>query len=670
LERSVRITKKGFIVNGRRLDFIAGEFHYWRVLRENWERILNRYLEIGIPIVSTYVPWNYHEVGEGVFDFSGETSPQRDLNGFIELVESKGLFLFLRPGPYIYAEWPHGGPPKEAVKYHRFHPEFLRRARQYIEAVCRTSIVPNQATKGGPIFLLQVDNEIDPYPLRWQRQLGIIGEGEFKKWLEMKYHSVDRLNEAWKSSFTTFEEVSPWMDPPGDPKYLNRFSDYREFLQWMMLQIVEKIASLYRTNGVTVPLIVNIYDYYGFHDEVKLSQHVDLVGLDIYLRRRVPWEEFLKLSEWVKRFSAFSIYPISIEFQSGIWEGSLHNTGPIDWIHERFMALSALAMGLKGWNWYMFVCRDNWVSSPINEWGETIKGMFSAMGEVIKIYRELQLQNFRRVTNISLFISPMLLHLRRRNLLNDGSDWRHMFNTLHRYGLDFTFYRPDISRERSELILIPGVPILSKKELSNILKVIEKGSKVVFNPWPPSYTPTGEPLKNPHLIHPISSLRHDRDRPLHANIGGHTFSSLYLYLFHTDNPLKAEVEGFEENSMIELGYRKRLGGGEILTVGAESSRGLLEAILSLLDIHLPVRSLRENIIATLHKSEEEEYLLFIINPLETMETTKVELKIPPGEWAVSRYGGDKDIITVEKSSYLYSEIGPKDVAIYKLTPKS
>ena len=81
-------------------------------------------------------------------------------------------------------------------------------------------------------------------------------------------------------------------------------------------------------------------------------------------------------------------------------------------------------------------------------------------------------------------------------------------------------------------------------------------------------------------------------------------------------------------------------------------------------------SLRENIIATLHKSEEEEYLLFIINPLETMETTKVELKIPPGEWAVSRYGGDRDIITVEKSSYLYSEIEPKDVAIYKLTPKS
>ena len=48
-----------------------------------------------------YVPWNIHETSPGVYDFSG----QQDLESFLGLAQTIGLFVLLRPGPYICAEW-------------------------------------------------------------------------------------------------------------------------------------------------------------------------------------------------------------------------------------------------------------------------------------------------------------------------------------------------------------------------------------------------------------------------------------------------------------------------------------------------------------------------------------------------------------------------------------
>jgi len=67
------------------------------VLRENWESVLKVIKKMGLPLITTYVPWNYHELERRVYGFEGKSSPQRDLKGFLELSKKYGFYVFLRP---------------------------------------------------------------------------------------------------------------------------------------------------------------------------------------------------------------------------------------------------------------------------------------------------------------------------------------------------------------------------------------------------------------------------------------------------------------------------------------------------------------------------------------------------------------------------------------------
>jgi len=97
--------KNGYIVlNGFHKLLLSGEFHYWRHNPYYWEKILDAIKYHGLEFISTYIPWNFHEIGSGEYDFTGKTNPSRDLENFIRLTEKKGFYLILRPGPYIYGE--------------------------------------------------------------------------------------------------------------------------------------------------------------------------------------------------------------------------------------------------------------------------------------------------------------------------------------------------------------------------------------------------------------------------------------------------------------------------------------------------------------------------------------------------------------------------------------
>src|SRR5262245_26025188 len=135
---SVRIDQQRIWVDSESRPLLHGEVHYWRLSPARWSAILDAVGELGLDMVSSYVCWDFHELSPGEFDFSGWTDAQRNLVGFIELVESKGMWLVLRPGPYIYAEWRNSGVPGYAVQYHRAHPGFRRAAEPYMAAVVRS----------------------------------------------------------------------------------------------------------------------------------------------------------------------------------------------------------------------------------------------------------------------------------------------------------------------------------------------------------------------------------------------------------------------------------------------------------------------------------------------------------------------------------------------------
>ena len=118
---------------------------------------------MGLNTVSIYVFWNQHEPREGEFHFSGDA----DIARFVRLAQKEGLWVILRPGPYCCAEWEFGGFPWWLLKQHDLKvrgqdPRFLAAAAAYMKKLGR-QLAPLQITRGGPIILVQVENEYGSY---------------------------------------------------------------------------------------------------------------------------------------------------------------------------------------------------------------------------------------------------------------------------------------------------------------------------------------------------------------------------------------------------------------------------------------------------------------------------------------------------------------------------
>ncbi len=185
---NVSIKRSQIAVGAKEIPLLSGEMHYWRLNPSCWKACLRKIKDMGMNVVSTYVPWAYHEYRRGHFDFTGSTEETRNLKAFLQLTKQEGLWVIIRPGPYIYSEWKNDGVPNYAYRYHRLHPTFLRYAAAYIKKVCSV-IRPFQASfSRGNVILLQADNEIDPWPDIFGGQYGLWGKkGYFQDFIKIHW---------------------------------------------------------------------------------------------------------------------------------------------------------------------------------------------------------------------------------------------------------------------------------------------------------------------------------------------------------------------------------------------------------------------------------------------------------------------------------------------------
>ena len=98
-------------LDGKPFFFLGGAFFYERIPRSQWRASMTRMRELGANTLDLYVPWNWHELADGDFDFEGRTSPRRDLRDVLRLGKELGFFFIVRPGPVIRNEWRSGGYP-------------------------------------------------------------------------------------------------------------------------------------------------------------------------------------------------------------------------------------------------------------------------------------------------------------------------------------------------------------------------------------------------------------------------------------------------------------------------------------------------------------------------------------------------------------------------------
>ncbi|MFM0118133.1 beta-galactosidase [Paraburkholderia sp. RL18-101-BIB-B] len=158
---------ESFLLDGEPFQIRSGEMHPARIPAEYWQHRILMAKAMGMNCIALYVMWNYHETSPGIFDFR---TGNHNVEAFIQLCQQEGMWVLLRPGPYICGEWDLGGIPSYLLS----HPDIQLRTDsandpRYMSVVARyirelsPRIEPLLVSNGGPILMIQIENEFGSY---------------------------------------------------------------------------------------------------------------------------------------------------------------------------------------------------------------------------------------------------------------------------------------------------------------------------------------------------------------------------------------------------------------------------------------------------------------------------------------------------------------------------
>ncbi len=481
---NVNIREGCLEINGRRTPICSGEVHYWRLNPARWPEVLDRVREIGLDMVATYVPWQYHETAPGCFDFTGQTEPQRNLVGFLGLLRERSFHVFIRPGPFIYAEWVNAGVPDRVAHLPRLGEAYRREARTWMHAV--TDVLrPFLATRGGPICLWQADNEMDLFSHWFEDLCGLDGTapGFFQQFLRQAWPDLAALNQAWGTAYHSFDEAQAFAEPvdPAAPQALARRRDYWRFQHWAVREALAWHTEEYRRLGVDVPILANYYPGGDVQNWREVAKAAGVLGIDHYPRNEFAGDaeehrRFLDSCRWQRTYSAI---PMIAELECGVWHGYHDYVGVLSPNHYRLMLISAFLAGMKGFNWYMLVGRDNWYFCPINEraeWRPELAGVFKELHELA---RRCDPPALRKLTDVGVVLDPV--HIGTERILADNPVLRALYDA----DLDFEVYDPETGRIEKPVLFYASADWLPRSTQERLREYVENGGTlVVFRAWP------------------------------------------------------------------------------------------------------------------------------------------------------------------------------------------
>lgn len=445
-----RINENNFCLNSKKVFLNAGEIHYFRIKRELWDKHLDAAKEAGLTTVSSYVPWAWHESVEGVFDFDGTSCPERDLKGWLQRCQARGLTCMVKPGPFILAETRGAGLPdwfldqyREEVKMRNskggivpsdgvslFHPKYLEKVTRWYDQVM-PFISEREISAGGPIIMMQICNEIGLFS--WLAHQGDYCETvktRFISYLSRKYKNIAELNGLWGTAYPDFAQVE--LPPDGRVPYASRGDRGRDY-EWHCFwrnyygDYLRMVARLARDRGVTVPFYHNLPGWIygsGYEFPVNITMYEDLFGDKseiIFGVDHIP--EFLshrnmhddRIINDITGAMQGNKPLFAAEFQCGSREYHVV-TNPREM--ELFYKAS-IAHGLTGWNYYMFSQGRNprhrgysgetfyWFS-PLTPEGErtSVFSLVQRMSKIVRTSENLIVEAKRKAEVCVVFYPP------------------------------------------------------------------------------------------------------------------------------------------------------------------------------------------------------------------------------------------------------------------------
>ncbi|HVI49351.1 MAG TPA: beta-galactosidase family protein [Chitinophaga sp.] len=158
------LSKEAFLLDGKPFQMISGEMHPARIPHEYWRHRIQMAKAMGCNTIAAYVFWNYHEQVKGQFDF---TTGNHNIAAFIKIAQEEGMWVLLRPGPYVCAEWEFGGLPPYLlqtpdIKVRCMDPRYMEAVTRYVNELSK-AVKPLLVTNGGPVVMAQVENEYGSY---------------------------------------------------------------------------------------------------------------------------------------------------------------------------------------------------------------------------------------------------------------------------------------------------------------------------------------------------------------------------------------------------------------------------------------------------------------------------------------------------------------------------
>jgi beta-galactosidase len=375
----------------------AGEFHYFRTPKKEWAHRLGLLKAAGFNAVASYIPWLWHQTGEGDSDLTGQSHPMRDLAGFLDLAADLGLMIIARPGPYINAEtinegippwvfqiYPQvafvnqEGLPQNMVSYR--HPDFLACVKQWYKAVFQI-LAPRQITRDGRIVLIQLDNEMGM--ISWVRNhLDINPDtiGKFAVYLKKNYGS--QLAERYPSHRLE-EFLANGIRSPQEAYGNLIVDDYRRFSREYLRNYTEFLWNEAKSNGMEVPPVINIHGFAngGKTFPVGISQLIEVMRMDGMVSAtdvypgfigEGTYHQLLLVNEMVKAVQNPQQPLFSIEFQAGGNQDYSSGQSSMNDLHSRL----CISNGMRAINHYLFCDGENHpVLSPTkrHDWGHPVR---------------------------------------------------------------------------------------------------------------------------------------------------------------------------------------------------------------------------------------------------------------------------------------------------------
>lgn len=516
---SLKVVDHKFVIGKEEFYPFIAEMHYYRIPKRYWSVCFERIRKAEFRIISTSVPWNLHEARQGDFDFSGASDQAKDLVVFLELCREFGFKIMLRPGPWIGTQWARGGIPDFATR----HPETCCKDPEgqilsadpgagakkgvipsYLSARYQillknyfsvfAEVVRNYIYPRGPVFTIELDHEtsfgghFDPFSCDYNPQ-GTLSA--YPKFLEEKYESIDQVNKAYKLKVKDFSEVEA---PKGwDGKSLNDFKkvcDWVEFREWVVNRYAESIADLVSQTEISALFTRSLAfnGPYSFPDVAGAR-----TGGRVVFTTNLGWDA--PFADTVRRAHMVSGWQPT-GFCSSLSLGHHHanpeagrNARPITAADSKRLLIAAMAGGLKGFNYHMFVGHSAWYDAALEGDGAILPS-YEIVREANTQFQRIRYETMKDFAQVALvqyrpYLRVTSLPVRGEfEYLHDlvGNDFSDLATDIAALGYDYRIFDLTVGARLNEYntIIAPVGEIMDADAQSRLVELAQGGAHLIL----------------------------------------------------------------------------------------------------------------------------------------------------------------------------------------------